>query len=181
MRAMDYMPEGYVRVNGQLVKRENWNPWDSYLADYEKDLQGRSAKRDLEERYGFGSSSGDGSSSSSGSGSFGLNIGGFGGIDDITNRAKDLAQFRLGLDFQQMDKAAGLRENEAQNNFGRTTKLTDQTYNWQRLINQDTEGARTQRNTDQLNTQKFMQQRGIDQDNFATRRAIGLASRRLGG
>ena len=117
---------------------------------------------------------------SSASANASLGISGIGGIEDITKQAKDLAQFRLGLDFQQMDKSAGLREQESANNFGRTTKLTDQTYNWQRLINQDTQGAQTQRNTDTLNTQKQMQATDIDQQNFNTRRAIGLASRRLG-
>lgn len=110
-----------------------------------------------------------------------LSVGGIGGIDDVTKSAKDLAQFRLGLDFQQMDKSAGLREQESANNFGRTTKLTDQTYGWQRNINADTQNALTQRNTDTLNKQSEMQKTGIEQDNFNTRRAIGLATRRIGG
>lgn len=110
----------------------------------------------------------------------GVSIGGLSGIDDITKQAKDMAEFRLGLDFRGMDKAAQLRENESQANFGRTSKLADQTFNWQRMINQDTEGAKTQRNTDILNREREAQTMGIDQENFATRRAIGLASRRLG-
>lgn len=110
----------------------------------------------------------------------GIGIGGIGNIEDITKQAKDLAEFRLGLDFRGMDKTASLREAESANNFGRTQKLTDQTFNWQRLINQDTEGAKTQRNTDQLNTQQRLQSNQINQENLAARRAIGLASKRLG-
>lgn len=109
-----------------------------------------------------------------------IGIGGIGGIGDITKQAKDLAQFRLGLDFQQMDKSALLREQESANNFGRTTKLTDQTKGWERTINNDTQNAMTRRNTDVINKEKDMQNTGINQENFATRRAIGLASRGLG-
>jgi hypothetical protein len=129
-------------------------------------------------------------------GAIGGLIGGIGSLfgrrSDPTKQAKELAAQRLTLDkdfaafnqaleFEKMQRALELREQESQANFGRQFRLNDQTANWQRLINQDTEGARTQRNTDQLNTQQRLQSNQINQENFAARRAIGLASRRLGG
>lgn len=176
------VPKGFININGENISLQDLPAYNERqrqqsLIDYEKSLQDKQAKQALDNKYGFGSSSTGGNQSSTAS----IGIGGIGGIDDITKQAKDLAQFRLGLDFQQMDKSALLREQESANNFGRTTKLTDQTKGWERLINTDTQDAITKRNTDTLTTQKDMQNTGINQENFAARRAIGLASRRLGG
>lgn len=154
----------------------------------------RKARERLNEIYGFsqnqfsnnsntGTSGTTGGSNNSGGSSNAnnfLGIGFGGGIDGLTQNAKDLAEFRLGLDFRGMDKAAGLRETESANNFGRTTKLTDQTFDWQRLINNDTQGAMTQRNTDTLQNQRQLQSADLGFQDNNIRRAIGLASRRLG-
>lgn len=121
------------------------------------------------------------SSSSSTTGLFGGGgIFGNTGLNDITDRAKDLAKFRLGLDKEQAQFSGGLRETEAQNNFGRQTKLVDQDYGWQSRINTDTQSAQTDRLQRELDTRKFQQKEDINQQNLSTNRAISLASRRLG-
>jgi hypothetical protein len=120
------------------------------------------------------------SSANSSTDSTGL-LGSLSGLGDATAAAKDLAQFNVGITNQEAQNAAALRETESQNNFGRTTKLTDQTYGWQNTINQNTQDALTKRNTDQLDTQKQMQNTDIGQQNYNTQRAIGLATQKIGG
>lgn len=174
-----YQPTQYAHNSGTPVFTEKrlQDMSDNYFNSYIDLVKKTNSRQDLLDSLApKKSSTNDNDSVNSSS----FVVGGLSGIDDITKQAKDMAEFRLGLDFRGMDKAAQLRENESQANFGRTSKLTDQTFNWQRMINQDTEDARTQRNTNTLNRDREAQTMGIDQENFATRRAIGLASRRLG-
>lgn len=114
----------------------------------------------------------------------------FGGLGDLTksdgykslvDQAKDMAQFRLGLDKDQAQFSYGLRDKEAEGNFGRQFKLDTQQRQFDRDINTDTQSALTQRLDKELNNRLQQQQTGINQENFATNRAIRLASRRLGG
>ena len=51
---------------------------------------------------------------------------GFGEGNSLFDTAKDMARFRLGLDQEQAQFFRGLREQEAQSNFGRNTKLAAQ-------------------------------------------------------
>jgi hypothetical protein len=111
------------------------------------------------------------------------NLGGFGGLgdfDSLSDKAKDLARFRLGLDKEQSEFSFGLRDKEAEGNFGRQFKLDTNQRQFDRNINTDTQSAMTDRLQKQLNTQLEQQSRDINQQNFATSRAINLASRRLG-
>lgn len=116
--------------------------------------------------------------------------GGLGGIGDflksdsyksLTDQAKDLARFRLGLDKDQAEFSYGLRDKEAEGNFGRQYKLDTQQRQFDRDINTDTQGALTQRLDKELVNRLQQQEKGINQENFSTDRAIRLASRRLGG
>lgn len=115
-------------------------------------------------------------SSSSSSNLFGLG----GDFGSLTEQAKDLARFRLGLDKDQAEFSFGLRDKEAEGNFGRQFKLDTQQRQFDRDINTDTQSAMTQRLEKELTNRLEQQERGINQENFATGRAIRLASRRLG-
>lgn len=75
---------------------------------------------------------------------------GLGTDGNLFDAAKDMARFRLGLDQEQGRFARGLREEEAQSNFGRTTKLTAQQLTGQQDLEGLRQDAMTQRNTDQL-------------------------------
>lgn len=99
----------------------------------------------------------------------------------MTDQAKDLARFRLGLDKDQASFSYGLRDKEAEGNFGRQYKLDTQQRQFDRDINTDTQSALTQRLEKELTNRLEQQEKGINQENFATNRAIRLASRRLGG
>lgn len=99
----------------------------------------------------------------------------------LTDQAKDLARFRLGLDKDQAEFSYGLRDKEAEGNFGRQFKLDTQQRQFDRDINTDTQGALTSRLEKELANRLQQQEKGINQENFATNRAIRLASRRLGG
>lgn len=101
-------------------------------------------------------------------------------LDGVTNRAKDLAQFRLGLDKDQAGFSAGLRETEAKNNFGRTTSFEDQQQRGRVDLTNITQNALTGRLNSELSNRLTQQQKGFDQSNLQTNRAIGLASKRLG-
>jgi hypothetical protein len=132
--------------------------------------------------YGMSSrSDGSGNSStSSSSNSLGNILGGDFGIDSMTNRAKDLAQFRLGLDKDQANFSAGLRENESKNNFGRQTSFEDQQQRGRMDLEGLTQNALTGRLEKELNNRLTQQQKGFDQSNLQTTRAMNLASKRLG-
>jgi hypothetical protein len=133
------------------------------------------------ESGGVGGSSSSSSSSSSSGGLFGNLLGGNNsGLDALTNRAKDLANFNVGLYKDQANFDFGLRDKEAEGNFGRQFKLDTNQRQFDRNINTDTQTAMTDRLQKQLNTQLEQQSRDINQQNFATSRAINLASRRLG-
>lgn len=145
-------------------------------------------ERDTKSKYGFGddstsgfNGSGSGSNSSSATNNKSSNLFGLGGeYGALTDQAKDLARFRLGLDKEQADFSYGLRDKEAEGNFGRQYKLNAQQYDSQKGINLDTQSAMNQRLESELQNRLQQQDRGINQENFATGRAIRLASRRLG-
>jgi hypothetical protein len=101
-------------------------------------------------------------------------------LDSITNRAKDMAQFRLGLDKDQATFYGGLRETEAKNNFGRTTSFEDQQQRGRVDLTNIQQNALTGRLERELSNRLTQQQKGFDQSNLQTNRAISLASRRLG-
>lgn len=127
----------------------------------------------------------------------------FGGgtLDSYTDRAKDLARFRLGLDQEQATFSSGLRETEAQNNFGREYKLVDQQFQGQtglknvdfghnyKLADQQgqiqtgletlRQDATTNRLQRQLDSQQGMQKSGFDQQNLFRAQSAALALRGL--
>jgi hypothetical protein len=94
--------------------------------------------------------------------------------------AKDAARFRTDLDKEMGNFSFGLRDKEAEGNFGRQFKLDTQNRQFDRDINTDTQTAMGQRLDRELANRLAQQDRGINQENFATNRAIRLASRRLG-
>jgi hypothetical protein len=120
------------------------------------------------------------SNSSSNKNSLSSFLGGDFGIDSMTDRAKDLAQFRLGLDKDQANFSAGLRENESKNNFGRQTSFEDQQQRGRMDLEGLTQNALTGRLEKELNNRLTQQQKGFDQSNLQTTRAMNLASKRLG-
>ncbi len=112
-------------------------------------------------------------------------LGGFGGtgingIDDLTNRAKDLAKFRLGLDMEQARGFRNLREEEQASESGRRIRETQEQFAGQERLTNLTQSALTGRLEKELSNRLAQQEREIGQQNLSASRAIGLASRRLG-
>jgi hypothetical protein len=126
---------------------------------------------------GLGGSSGGSTESSNALGSF---LGGDFNLDSMTDRAKDLARFRLGLDQEQAGFFGDLREKEAQSNFGRQTGFERQQQEGRESLTNLTQNALTTRLDKELSNRLTQQDRNIGQQNLATNRAINLASRRLG-
>lgn len=127
----------------------------------------------------FGGGGGSSSSSSNLFGSSGSLFGSGGVGAGLIDQAKDLANFRLGLDERQGTFSAGLRETEAQNNFGRNFKLADQQIVGQTGLENLRQNATTQRQTQQLTSQQLMQQKGFDQQNQYRAQSASLALRGL--
>ena len=129
----------------------------------------------------LGGTSGSGSNTTGGGGLFGSDLsGGFLGtgvnFDDYVNRMKDLTQWRLGIDKQAMQNAYGFRDLEANRDYGFQRGLAEQQITGQKeLQGQQIEGTSNleklrneymgQRQTQQLENQKFMQQAGFNQQN----------------
>jgi hypothetical protein len=169
----------------QLSALRNEYSWQKYLHDnktsFEKQNQLSSNQRSGLEGTGAG-----GNSSSSSSSLFGS----VGGIDDYTDRAKDLARFRLGLDQDQATFFRGLREQESQSDFGRTTqlrdvdfqnqfKIGDQQITGQKDLENIRQDATTGRTQMQLDNQRAMQEAGFGQQNLFRAQSAALALRRL--
>lgn len=133
--------------------------------------------RGINEQSNSGASKNSNSSSNSSLGSF---LGDNFTLDSATDRAKDLAKFRLGLDKEQAEFSGTLREKEAQNNFGRQTSFEKQQQEGRESLTNLTQNALTGRLEKELANRLTQQDRNINQQNLATNRAINLASRRLG-
>lgn len=118
------------------------------------------------------------SSSSSSLGNNGL-FGSLGSFGDLTDQAKDLARFRLGLDQEQARFSRNLREEESQADFGRNFKLADQQITGQKDLTNIQQNATTDRLQRQLSSQQLMQQRGFDQQNLFRAQSAALALRGL--
>lgn len=97
-------------------------------------------------------------------------------FDDYVNKMKDLTQWRLGIDKQSMGNAYGFRDQEANRDFGFNTQLAGQQIQGQKDIQgQQIEGTKNletlrneymnQRQREQLENQKYMQQSGFNQQN----------------
>jgi hypothetical protein len=114
-------------------------------------------------------------------------LGGFGGLfgggngtfGNLFETAKDMAKFRLGLDQEQARFSRGLREEEAQSDFGRNFKLQDQRIRGEQDLQNLVQSATTGRLNNQLNSQQTMQQRGFDQQNLFRAQSAALALRGL--
>lgn len=165
-------------MNGFQYK---YNPVSgSTSVNYSNYLEKIGVKTDKDQSGGGGTSNTGGSTSSSG-GLFGnLSTGGFLGtgvnFDDYVNRMKDLTQWRLGIDKQAMQNAYGFRDLEANRDYGFQRGLAEQQITGQKeLQGQQIEGTSNleklrneymnQRQTQQLENQKFMQQAGFNQQN----------------
>jgi hypothetical protein len=147
--------------------------WQAYL---NKQNTGNSRLQQLNasaSNFGIGGSNNSSSSSTGSSSSL------FGNLSDYTAQAKDLAQFNLGLNKDQETFDSGLRETEAQNDFGRNYKLADQQIGGQKDITNIQQGATTDRLQRQLNSQQTMQKSGFDQQNLYRAQSAALALRGL--
>lgn len=173
---------------GSLDSRD----WRSVL-ERERKQSGRERELDI---LRSGSNISSGSAPRSQISAFNTDLFGVGGqnfsLDDMTNRAKDLARFRLGLDTEQARTFRGLREEEAQADFGRDLQRLQseqsarireiqETFGGQERLTNLTQGALTGRLEKELSNRLEQQTRSNAQANLAANRAIGLASRRLGG
>ena len=114
-------------------------------------------------------------SSSDSSGIFGSGS----GIDDYINKAKDVSNFQLGQNENLATFYSGLRNTEAQNNFGRQYQLNQQQNNSNEAINKLQQDATTSRLQDQLNSQQTMQQNDFNQQNLFRSQSAALALRGL--
>jgi hypothetical protein len=103
-----------------------------------------------------------------------------GTFGDLTKQAKDLAEFNLGLNQRQGEFDFDKRNREFDANTGRQMRVNEQQNKWQSDLNRETQEAQTKRLGLQIEGQDRQQRTGIDQENFATDRAVRLASRRLG-
>ena len=135
------------------------------------------------EENGLGGSGGKGGSASASSGLFGGDLGSLGGTfntfaDSAMGRAKDWAQFQLGINAQQGEQNFGFRNREATRDFGFNTALAGQ----QIEGNKSLEGLRQSSETDRLQrsltSQQTMQQ--ADFSNQTQQRAQQAALARLG-
>jgi hypothetical protein len=111
-------------------------------------------------------------------GAYNFQTGTFG---DLTKQAKELAEFNLGLNQRQGEFDFDKRNKEFDANTGRQMRVNEQQNKWQSDLNRETQEAQTKRLGLQIEGQDRQQRTGIDQENFATDRAVRLASRRLGG
>jgi hypothetical protein len=94
--------------------------------------------------------------------------------------AERAARFKQDLEKEQANFSFDLRNREFDNNFGRQFKIDTNQRTFDQNINRDTQDAMTGRLDKELINRLKQQERGINQENFATGRAIRLASRRLG-
>jgi hypothetical protein len=165
--------------NGVDISKLSDSDFNNYLASQ------NTAKNRLSQLTGIQYGSGSGSSNSgSGSSSDSSNLlGGLGsdGLADYTQQAKDLATFNLNNAEQQSSYDAGLRNTEYNQDNARQIQLNDSTYGWQQKINNDTQGALSQRLNAQLQNNTDLQNSQFAQQNNTIGRAVSLASTRLGG
>lgn len=143
-----------------------------------------SLDRKYQEKYGFGDSTSGGAGGSAANnnnaGTSGTSsLFGGGSLDSYVNQAKDLARFRLGLDQEQATFSRGLREQEAQSDFGRNYKLQEQQITGQKDLTNIQQAATTDRLQKQLDSQQLMQSRGFDQQNLYRAQSAALALRGL--
>lgn len=111
------------------------------------------------------------------------NMGEIGGMfdqfaDKSINRAKDWAQFQLGINQQQGEQNFGFRNREATRDFGFNTALAGQQIEGNRTLEQLRQSSETDRLQRSLTSQQTMQQ--SDFANQSTQRAQQAALARLG-
>jgi len=97
-----------------------------------------------------------------------------------TQDALNYAQSAMGLQDNQLQFEFGLQQQGEDADTGRTMKINTQQDAFQTGLNQQTQDALTQRQQMQDQTQEDLNNANINQSNYATQRAIGLASKPLG-
>jgi hypothetical protein len=165
--------------NGVDISKLSDSDFSNYLANQQKINSRYQQLTRVNLNQGSGSNN---SSNNSGSSSSDL-LGGLGssGLADYTSQAKDLATFNLNNAEQQSSYDAGLRNTEYNQDNARQIQLNDSTYGWQQKINNDTQGALSQRLNAQLQNNTDLQNSQFAQQNNTIGRAVSLASTRLGG
>jgi hypothetical protein len=150
--------------------------WNVAKGTWEETGAGRNGRESGGSATG-GSATGGLQSLGANNGSFNFQTGTFG---DLTKQAKELAEFNLGLNQRQGEFDFDKRNKEFDANTGRQMRVNEQQNKWQSDLNRETQEAQTKRLGLQIEGQDRQQRTGIDQENFATDRAVRLASRRLG-
>ncbi|MBO3462977.1 hypothetical protein G7B40_001630 [Aetokthonos hydrillicola Thurmond2011] len=162
--------------------------WQDYLKQNESTFQRQQQLEALQSKYGMlpsqiaqQSTGNQNTGDSSGFGSlFGNNSGLFGGgFGDWINTAKDLSNFQLGQNEKLAQFNLGLRNQEADSNFGRQYKLNQQEIQGTYDLNKMQQDATTNRLQSQLQNQSQMQQAGFNQDNLFRAQSAALAMRGL--
>ncbi len=103
------------------------------------------------------------------------------GYDDLVGKAKDLARFNLGLDFEKAEKYKNIRDFERTKDTGRAMQIQGQQITGTQTLEDTRQGATTDRLVKELANRKALQQMDIDQQNRFRERSAALALRPLGG
>ena len=103
------------------------------------------------------------------------------GYDDLVGKAKDLARFNLGLDFEKADKYKGIRDFERTRDTGRAMQIQGQQITGTQTLEDTRQGATTDRLVKELANREALKQMDIDHANNFRERSAALALRPLGG
>lgn len=187
-----------VKFDGGYLQTWDYTPVTRDLNAYEQNLQLEAKERALRMKYGMGTKadkdaykemydnvSGGANASGGAGGSSNLfsNLGDyantFGGFaDQSLGRAKDWAQFQLGINRQQGEQDFDFRNREATRDFGFNTALTGQRIAGDQALENLRQTSETGRLEKSLQTQRDMQ--AADFTNQTTQRAQQAALARLG-
>lgn len=171
---------------GNLVDEIKRQKDPNELKRIEDDYQRQADVIALKQKY-FGGGAGRNTAGASNSGSSGSNL--FGNLKDATGtfdtladknigRAKDWAQFQLGLNAQQGEQDFGFRNREATRDFGFNTSLAGQQIEGNKSLESLRQNSETDRLQRSLTSQQTMQQSEFS--NQTQQRAQQAALARLG-
>lgn len=103
------------------------------------------------------------------------------GYDDLVGKAKDLARFNLGLDFEKADKYKDIRDFERTKDTGRAMQIQGQQITGTQTLEDTRQGATTDRLIKELANREALKQLDINHANNFRERSAALALRPLGG
>lgn len=170
----------YYKGNYKDIRRMSDKDWGKYYAQYQRTSGRKAALSGLQhrgttnqvltgDRLGVLGSTRTGSNnigtgSNTGNNLFGSTNSLWGGnyLGNSVNTSKDLARFQLELDKEQAEFSKDLREQEAQQNFGRTFKLQEQQIGGQKDLEGLRQTSTTERLEKELANRQRLQQEGFD-------------------